>query len=201
MRVDTVDVVAAVEHREYVSDLVAEIGCDGFWLLQHRHLRSQSRVAHQRADIERRWDDHPVDVAPLTGRLGFWLPIAVLYRFPAPLSGPPDAEVDAAGVERVEHSEALDDCNRCRLPQLHRCRADTNPVGGGGDLTDQHRGRRAGDRDEVMFGDPVALVSPLFGVLGEVDRIAQRRCGVAAFADRRQVEDRQRNAHDGSTLA
>ena len=39
-------------------------------------------------------------------------------------------------------------------PELHRGRADTNPVGGGGDLTDQHRGRRAGDGDEVMLGDP-----------------------------------------------
>ena len=179
----------------------AKSGATASWLLQHRHLGAQARIAHQRADVERRRDDHAVDVAPLAGRLGLWLLIAVLDRLPAPLPGPPDAEVDAAGVERVEHSEALDDRDRRRLPELHRCRADTNPVGGGGDLTDQHRGRRAGDRDEVMFGDPVALVSPLFGVLGEVDRIAQRRCGVAAFADRRQVEDRQRNAHDGSTLA
>ena len=62
-------------------------------------------------------------------------------------------------------------------------------------------GRRAGDRDEVVFGDPVALVSPLLGVLGEVDGVAQRGGGVAAFADRREVEDRQRNAHDGSTFA
>ena len=104
-------------------------------------------------------------------------------------------------MERLEHAEALDDSDGGGLAELHRGGADANPVGGGGDLTDQHRGRRAGDGDEMVFGDPVALVSPLLGVLGEVDRVAQRGGGVAALADRREVEDRQRNAHDGSTLA
>ena len=88
-----------------------------------------------------------------------------------------------------------------RVAQLHCARTDVDAFGGGRDLADQHRGRRAGHRDEVVLGDPVALVSPLLGMLGEVDGVAQRGCGVAAFADRRQVEDRQRNGHVGSTLA
>ncbi len=54
-------------------------------------------------------------------------------------------------------------------------------LGGGGDLTDQHRGRRAGDGDEVVFGDPVALVAPLLGVLGEVDGVAQCGGGVGSL--------------------
>ena len=45
------------------------------------------------------------------------------------------------------------------------------------------------------------LISPLFGVLREVDGVAQRGRGVAALADRREVEDRQRHGHVGSTLA
>ena len=139
----------------------AKSGDDGFGLLQHRHLGAQAadcasarscRTAAGQSRRRRRaigWAASALACAS-----------PVLDRLPAPLSGPADAEVDAAGVERVEHSEALDDRDRRRLPELHRCRADTNPVGGGGDLTDQHRGRRAGDRDEVMLGDPVALDIP-----------------------------------------
>src|ERR1700730_16092733 len=104
-------------------------------------------------------------------------------------------------MKRLEHAEALNDSYGGGLAELHRGGADANPVGGGGDLTDQHRRRRAGDGDKVMFGDPVALEPPLLGVLGEVDSVAQCAGGVAAFADGREVEDRQRNAHDGSTVA
>jgi hypothetical protein len=69
-------------------------------------------------------------------------------------------------------------------PSLDGRRADSDPVGGRSDLPDQHRGRRAGDRDEVVFGDPVTLISPLFGVLGEVDGVAQGGRGVGAFGNR-----------------
>ena len=61
------------------------------------------------------------------------------------------------------------------VAELDRGGADADPVGGGGDLADQHRGRRTRDGDEVVLGDPVPLVAPLLGVLGEVDGVAQRR--------------------------
>ena len=99
-------------------------------------------------------------------------------------------------MERVEHPEGLDDGDGGGLAELHGGRADANPLGGGGDLADQHGGRRAGYGDEVVLGDPVPLVSPLFGVLCQVDGVSQCRCGVGAFADRRQVQDRERNGHD-----
>jgi hypothetical protein len=35
-----------------------------------------------------------------------------------------------------------------------------------------------------MFGDPEAAVSPVFCVLSEIDRVVQRRLGIAARADR-----------------
>jgi hypothetical protein len=78
---------------------------------------------------------------------------------------------------------------------LDRGGPDADALGSRGDLPDQHRRLRAGHRDEVVLGDPVAFVAPLLGVLSEVDGVAQRGSGIAAFADRREVEDRQRDIH------
>ena len=115
------------------------------------------------------------------GGLGFGFDADLLDRFPAPLTRPAHAKVDAAGMKRLEHPEALDDGDGRRLAELHRGGADANRVGGGGDLADQHRRLCAGHGDEVVLGDPVALVSPLLGVLGEVDGVAQSRCGVGSL--------------------
>ena len=76
------------------------------------------------------------------------------------------------------------------MAELDGGRADLDALGGRGDLADQHRGRRTRDGDEVVLGEPVAAVAPPFGVLGQVDGVAQRRRGVTALADRREVEDR-----------
>ena len=43
-------------------------------------------------------------------------------------------------MERVEHPEGLDDRDSGGLAELHGGRADANPLGGGGDLADQHGG-------------------------------------------------------------
>jgi hypothetical protein len=40
-----------------------------------------------------------------------------------------------------------------------------------------------------MLGQPEAPVAELLGVAREVERIAKRLTGVAAFEDRREVED------------
>jgi hypothetical protein len=85
--------------------------------------------------------------------------------------------------------KAFDDGQRSVVTELHGSGADANRVGGGGNLANQHRGLRARDSHKVMFCDPKPLVSPAFGMPGEVDRVAESGRGVAAFADRRKVED------------
>jgi hypothetical protein len=143
MRVDSAvlirNAIAAVEHRQDVADLIAKVGRHRFRLCQDRHLRAQSRIAHQCADVERRWHDHTADVAPL--RREVRLRCARLVRVPAPMTGASNAEIDAARVKHVEHAEALGHRDRGGLAELHGGGADADPLGGGGDLTDQHRGR------------------------------------------------------------
>ncbi len=204
VQVVVVDPVAAVQHGEDVVDLVGEVRRDRLGLLQNRHLRAQL-VGDDGPDVERRRHDDAADVTPLRWQFALGLRLRVvgrlLGRLTASLAGPAHAEVDAARVERIEHCEALDDRRCGGVAQLHRARADVDGFGGRRDLADQHRWRRAGNRDEVVLGDPVPLESPLFGVLREVDGVVQRGRGVVALADRREVEDRQGHGHVGSTLA
>ena len=63
-------------------------------------------------------------------------------------------------------------------------------------MGDDHRGRRAGDAAHVvMLGEPVAEIAEALGVAGEVERVPERLRDVAAFGDRREVENGKRN-HD-----
>ena len=50
-----------------------------------------------------------------------------------------------------------------------------------------------------MLGHPVALVAKRLDMAGEVERIAQRLPGVAAFGDRGKIEDGERD--HGMTIA
>ena len=55
-----------------------------------------------------------------------------------------------------------------------------------------HRGRGAGNaRHVVMLGEPVAAVAEALGVAGEITRVRQRLRRVAAFQDRRKIENRE----------
>ena len=162
--------VDAVDFSIMSGRVVGEIRRDGLGLLQNRHLRAQPRIAHQCADVERRGYDDTADVAPFRGRLGFRS--GVVDCFPTALARQADAQIDATGMKGIEDAKAFDDGDGRRLSELYRGGADPNRVGGGGDLTDEYRGLRGCDGDEVVFGDPVALVAPLLGVLGKVDGVA-----------------------------
>ena len=59
-----------------------------------------------------------------------------------------------------------------------------------GNVAHQHGGGRTGHAVHVVvLGHPVAAVAPGFGVAGEVEAVAQRGGGVAAFDDGGEVED------------
>jgi len=56
-------------------------------------------------------------------------------------------------------------------------------------MPDQHCGGRARDAVHVvMLGQPVAPVAPFFDVARQIERIAQRLRGVAAFDDGGKIE-------------
>ncbi|MNT81209.1 hypothetical protein D3C72_2207790 [compost metagenome] len=60
-------------------------------------------------------------------------------------------------------------------------------------MADQHRGGGTGDaRHVVVFGQPVAAVAQCIGMLGQLEHVGEGGSGIAALADRGQVEDRQR---------
>ena len=67
----------------------------------------------------------------------------------------------------------------------------TDPYGlrATGNMADDHRRSGAGDTAHVvMFGYPVAVVSGLFAVLGQVSGIVERLSRVSALAYGRQVK-------------
>ena len=89
----------------------------------------------------------------------------------------PDTEIDTTRIQRFDGTEGLDHLSRRVVAQQHGGRADANSVGGGRDQPDKHCWRRGGNTDEVVFGDPVTLVSPRFGRTSEVQRVPQSQAG------------------------
>ena len=79
-------------------------------------------------------------------------------RHPGPLVGPRRAaepEVDPARVQRRQRPELLGDHQRRVVGQHDPAGAEPDRLGVGGDVGDQHRRRRGGDRrDVVVLGVP-----------------------------------------------
>ena len=112
-----------------------------------------------------------------------------------------EAEVDPARVQRRERAELLGDHERRVVREHDPARADPDRLRPAGDVRDHDRGRGAGDPDRVvMLGQPEALVAPPLGVLGEVERVAQRLGRRRALDDRREVEHGERRQRHGSRV-
>ena len=108
--------------------------------------------------------------------------------------GPPDPQVDAARIQRLQHAELLSDHERRVVGEHYPARADPHGGGSAGDLANQHRRGGTGDpRHVVMLRHPVAPVAPRLDVAGQVDRPAQRFSGRDPRRHRAQIEDRKRN--------
>ncbi len=61
---------------------------------------------------------------------------------------------------------------------------------GAGDARDQNSGGGAADaRHPVVLGQPVAAVAQPLGMLREIDGVAKRLRGVAAFQNGRKIQD------------
>ncbi len=113
---------------------------------------------------------------------------------------PPDAEVDAARMERLEQCELFRDAERRMVGQHDTARAHPDPLGRGGDVGGEHAGCRRGDGGHVVvFGHPEAPEAEPVGVPGEPGGVRQREARGGAGADDGQVEHGQR--HHAATVS
>ena len=104
--------------------------------------------------------------------------------------GAAEAQLDPSGMQRGEGAELFGDHQRGVVRQHDAAGADADAGRAGGDMGERHRGRRAGDAGQVvMLGHPVAPVAEPLDMAREVERIAQRLAGVAAFGDRGEIEN------------
>ncbi len=104
--------------------------------------------------------------------------------------GAAEAEVDAPGMEGGERAEGFRHHQRRVVGEHDAAGADADRRRAGGDMGDHHRGRGAGDAGHVvMLGEPVAAIAETLRMAGEVEGVAERRAGVTALGDGREVED------------
>jgi hypothetical protein len=114
----------------------------------------------------------------------------------------PDAEVDAAREERLEHAEHLGDLERAVVGQEHAAGADANALRRGRDAREQDFGTGIGEGgDRVMLGEPVARVAEPVGRLRERHRFRDRPRGGVPADHRALVEDAETHSRRGAHSA
>ncbi|MGY3462065.1 hypothetical protein ACVWW5_007515 [Bradyrhizobium sp. LM3.4] len=124
-------------------------------------------------------------IEPATQRIG---------RGAVGAGGAAEAEIDAAGKQRLQHLEALGHDQRRVVGQHHAAGADADVLRHRRDLPDHHVGRWARDGGEVvMLGEPIADIAEPVDMTRQIDAVAQRRGGLCACCDDGEVEDRERD--------
>ena len=103
---------------------------------------------------------------------------------------PSETEIDTVRIERRERSELFGNDEGRMVRQHDAARADADRARLRGDEAEGDGGRRARDpRHIVMFGHPEAMIAETFGMNREIGRAGERRRGVGALGNGRQVED------------
>jgi len=106
--------------------------------------------------------------------------------------GATEAEIDPAGVHRLEEFEGLGDAERRVVRQHDAAGANADALGAAGDVADHEFRAAAGEADEVvMLGIPRAVVAEAVGRLGEEDRVFDRLGGAASGGDGTQIKNGQ----------
>ncbi|WP_431226190.1 hypothetical protein [Burkholderia contaminans] len=100
-----------------------------------------------------------------------------------------EAEVDAPRIQRRERAELLGDHQRRVVRQHDAARPDPDRPRGARDMADHDgRGRARDAGHVVMLGEPVALVTPAFRMLREIDGIAECLGSVGAGRNGGEIE-------------
>jgi hypothetical protein len=108
---------------------------------------------------------------------------------------PAESEIDSTWIKRLERAELFRNDERCVIGKHDTAGAHPDALCSAGDIANHHRGRSAGDAGHVvMFGEPVAMVAPGFGVLCQIERVTERFRVISAFTDGGQIENGE--AHD-----
>lgn len=84
------------------------------------------------------------------------------------------AQVDALRIQRSQRAELFGHMQRGVVGQHDAAGAHTDGLGAAGDMADQYGGGGAGDaRHVVVLGQPVALIAPALGVLGQIEHVGE----------------------------
>ncbi|MNP54124.1 hypothetical protein D3C76_1486570 [compost metagenome] len=77
-----------------------------------------------------------------------------------------EAQIDTPGVQRLQRTELLGDHQRRMVRQHHATGTKANALGTRGQITQQYRGGGTADAGHVvMLCQPIALITPFFGML------------------------------------
>ena len=103
---------------------------------------------------------------------------------------PADAEIDAAGVERLEHAEGLGHLERAVIGEHDAARADADRARLGTEARQQHLGCRAREgRKIVVLREPVTVIAERVRKPRKRQGLRDRLGGRAASAHRRLIEN------------
>ena len=106
--------------------------------------------------------------------------------------GPPQPQIDPAGVEGGQGTDLLGDNERGVVGQHDPAGGDAQALGGGQDLPHEDDGRRGQvGGGAVMLGQPVALVAGGVGGTSEGDHVGEGVGAAASGADGDHVHDGQ----------
>jgi hypothetical protein len=105
-----------------------------------------------------------------------------------------ESEIDAAGEKRGERAELFNNDQRRMIGKHDAAGADADCFCAAGDVRDDDGSGGAGDAGHVVvLGEPEAVVAPGFGVLREIERVAEGVGGGGALWDGGEVQDGERD--------
>ena len=158
-------------------------------------MQREARRFQKRCQIEFFGNQQPIRRTSVDDRLGGgrWFYCRLTWF----TSRTPQAEIEAAWVQRIQQTEFLHRGQRRAVPHLDCARTEPNRRRFAGGQSEHHCGGSPGHPGvEMVFGEPVARVTEGLGLAGEIDTVTQGLVGGRARRDRDQVEHVKRSRHN-----